>query len=216
MNVILSYGNKCEVTACWANCCQGATIITGWCSYSQVKVGVNRARVTGLQGWSRRELEFMGELGLVAVVSGTLQAEASTCVTWGQSLRHSSGASLLRSSPNPPDAPLSRPSPPSPPPPPPPAIVPLCRLFSLPLRPLHPPPPPLAPLLNARPPPESGSSIAMGWGWRRKQKSSTCKAERKPSKAWILSTERERETWRRSAAKVKSRLLRTKTWNRHL
>lgn len=45
-----------------------------------MKVGVNRARVTGLQGRSRRKLELMGDLGLV-VVSRTLQVEASTRVT---------------------------------------------------------------------------------------------------------------------------------------
>lgn len=41
---------------------------------------VNRARVTGLQGRSRRKLDLMGDLGLV-VVSRTLQMEASTRVT---------------------------------------------------------------------------------------------------------------------------------------
>lgn len=46
-----------------------------------MKGGVNRARVTGLQGRSRRKLELMGDLGLVVVVSRTLQVEASTRVT---------------------------------------------------------------------------------------------------------------------------------------
>lgn len=44
-----------------------------------MKVGVNRARVTGIQGRSRRKVELMGDLGLV--VSRTLQVEASTRVT---------------------------------------------------------------------------------------------------------------------------------------
>lgn len=45
-----------------------------------MKVGVNRATVTGIQGRSRRKVELMGDLGLV-VVSRTLQVEASTRVT---------------------------------------------------------------------------------------------------------------------------------------
>lgn len=64
---------------CLPNCCQGATMFL-WCySYSKVEVGVSRARVTGLRGWSRRKSVLMGDLGLV--VSRTLQVEASTRVT---------------------------------------------------------------------------------------------------------------------------------------
>lgn len=48
-------------------------------SYSKVEVGVSRARLTGLRGWSRRKSVLMGDLGLV--VSRTLQVEASTRVT---------------------------------------------------------------------------------------------------------------------------------------
>ena len=126
-------------------------------------------------------------------VSRALQLVAATRVTWDQSLRYSSGASPLRSPPNPPDAPcLCLPSPliPSSLP----AISPLYWPFSCPLPLPQLPPPPLALLLTAHPPPETGSLIATGWRRRQKQESSTCKAERKPNKAWILSTSRQRQT----------------------
>lgn len=143
---------------------------------------VNRWRSTGAVTTLCKSSRMRA--GVRSVVSGFLSTHQGwqAPVTWGQSLRHSSGASPLLSPPHPPDAPslclthyLSRFALPAHTPPPCPFLV----LLLLPS-------PPLAPPLSARHL-ETGSLISLSWRrWKKqkkkKKKSSTCEAERKPQK----------------------------------